>query len=95
MTIQCSYRTVNCVTCGSSLFTPVVEGRTVDVDPRGNPICDGCAAPKQVCRSALDPFIGSARDDRARPAVRVTTPSRHLALLPWARAERDVDVLVA
>jgi hypothetical protein len=64
MTIQCSYRTVQCATCGSAVFTPVVEGRTVYVDSRGNPVCDGCAAPRPARGPAL---IGLARPDRVLP----------------------------
>lgn len=53
MTMPCTYRTVACGTCGSPVFTPVVEGYSVDVDPCGRPLCDECAPAPTVATFRL------------------------------------------
>jgi hypothetical protein len=65
MTMPCTYRTVECCTCGSPVFTPVVDGYSVDVDPCGRPLCDECV-PVPALTVAV---IVAARPERRRLAA--------------------------
>ena len=74
MTVQCSYRTIDCSICRASFFTPVVNGRTVYVDLLGRPACDRCDAPPLIARPApLDVvFTGAGLGRPARERLLAT-----------------------
>ncbi len=90
MTMPCSYRTVECSSCGSSVFAPIVAGRNAYRDQLGRTLCDACTARQPVAgrpaavpvRAALSYRAGYLGTSRCQQDVSWLRKPRVLADLP-------------